>query len=59
MELAKANMRSAQLSHRTENTLLSIDRPWRFAPRATYDPETNPEGLISFGLAENVKLMAP
>lgn len=44
------------LSLRAGTTVASLNRPWRFAPRATYDPDTNPEGLISFGTAENVSM---
>lgn len=42
------------LSLRAGTTVASLNRPWRFAPKATYHPGTNPEGLISFGTAENV-----
>ena len=44
------------LSLRGGTTVASLNRPWRFAPTQSYDPDTNPEGLISFGSAENVRL---
>lgn len=43
------------LSSRGLNNVNELSRPWRFTPTATYDPDTNPEGLISFGMAENVR----
>lgn len=43
------------LSLRGGTTVASLNRPWRFASKPTYDPDTNPEGLISFGMAENVR----
>ncbi|CAJ2500694.1 Uu.00g035470.m01.CDS01 [Anthostomella pinea] len=46
-------MSSHVLSKRASQTIRDLDTPWRFAPAATYDPDTNPDGLISFGLAEN------
>lgn len=42
------------LSLRGGTTVASINRPWRFATKPTYHPDTNPDGLISFGMAENV-----
>ncbi|KJZ74806.1 hypothetical protein HIM_05715 [Hirsutella minnesotensis 3608] len=45
------------LSKRSAPSLAKQRLPWRFAPAQTYDPETNPDGLISFALAEN-KLIA-
>lgn len=42
------------LSARGLKNVNELDVPWRFAPTQTYDPETNPMGLISFGMAENV-----
>lgn len=42
------------LSKRSAASLEKQSLPWRFAPSQTYDAETNPEGLISFGTAENV-----
>ncbi|CAG7916117.1 unnamed protein product [Penicillium olsonii] len=42
------------LSARGLKNVNELDKPWRFALTQTYDPETNPTGLISFGLAENV-----
>ncbi|ORY66546.1 1-aminocyclopropane-1-carboxylate synthase [Pseudomassariella vexata] len=41
------------LSKRAAAVVPELDRPWRFASKATYDPDNNPSGLISFGLAEN------
>jgi hypothetical protein len=43
------------LSTRGLKNAKELDVPWRFAPTQTYHPETNPTGLISFGLAENVR----
>lgn len=44
------------LSYRAGTTVASLNRPWRFAEGTTYDPETNPSGLVSFSTAENVSL---
>lgn len=41
------------LSSRALKNIEQLGRPWRFAPTPDYDPDTNPKGLISFGLAEN------
>ncbi|KAI6782555.1 1-aminocyclopropane-1-carboxylate synthase-like protein-like protein [Emericellopsis cladophorae] len=41
------------LSLRSGTTVASLNRPWRFAPKQTYDLQANPKGLISFGTAEN------
>ncbi|KAJ6017362.1 hypothetical protein N7451_000741 [Penicillium sp. IBT 35674x] len=41
------------LSSRALKNVTELRRPWRFAPTPTYDADTNPTGLISFGLAEN------
>ncbi|KAJ5532874.1 hypothetical protein N7494_009426 [Penicillium frequentans] len=41
------------LSSRALKNVTELGRPWRFAPTPTYDADTNPTGLISFGLAEN------
>lgn len=43
------------LSRRAGTTVSSINRPWRFAARGDYDADTNPDGLISFSTAENVR----
>jgi hypothetical protein len=43
------------LSSRALKNIEQLDRPWRFTPTPDYDPETNPKGLISFGMAENVR----
>lgn len=45
---------STMLSGRALRNVKELDVPWRFAPTQTYDPETNPTGLISLGMAENV-----
>ena len=45
------------LSSRGLKNVNELGRPWRFTPTATYDPDTNPEGLISFGMAENVRAL--
>ncbi|KAJ5225747.1 hypothetical protein N7468_006972 [Penicillium chermesinum] len=42
------------LSSRAAKNLEELERPWRFTPTQTYDADTNPQGLISFGTAENV-----
>jgi len=44
------------LSTRGLKNVKELDVPWRFAPTQTYDPEINPTGLISFGMAENVSI---
>lgn len=41
------------LSTRGQANADQLDIPWRFAKGTTYDPVTNPKGLISFGTAEN------
>lgn len=41
------------LSLRGGTTVSSLNRPWRFASKPTYHPDTNAGGLISFGMAEN------
>ncbi|CAG8028065.1 unnamed protein product [Penicillium salamii] len=46
------------LSARGLKNVNELDVPWRFAPTQTYDPETNPMGLISFGMAENKPMKA-
>jgi hypothetical protein len=45
------------LSKRSTASLEKQSLPWRFAPPQTYDAEKNPEGLISFGTAENVSVL--
>ncbi|KAF7550486.1 hypothetical protein G7046_g8001 [Stylonectria norvegica] len=42
------------LSERATETVASLDRAWRFAPRGQYDPVHNRSGLVSFATAENV-----
>jgi hypothetical protein len=42
------------LSSRAIKNIEQLNRPWRFTPTPDYDSETNPKGLISLGLAENV-----
>jgi hypothetical protein len=41
------------LSTRGQANVDQLDVPWRFAKGTTYDPDTNPDGLISYGTAEN------
>ncbi|KAH7386627.1 pyridoxal phosphate-dependent transferase [Phaeosphaeria sp. MPI-PUGE-AT-0046c] len=41
------------LSTRGQANADQLDIPWRFAKGTTYDPQTNPGGLISFATAEN------
>ncbi|KAJ5659809.1 hypothetical protein N7507_006260 [Penicillium longicatenatum] len=41
------------ISSRALKNVTELGRPWRFTPTPTYDADTNPTGLISFGLAEN------
>lgn len=41
------------LSSRGQANGDQLDIPWRFAKGATYDPDSNPDGLISFATAEN------
>ncbi|CAM1506360.1 Fc.00g060010.m01.CDS01 [Cosmosporella sp. VM-42] len=47
-------MMSEFLSSRATETVAGLNTPWRFAPRATYDPDKNQDGIISFATAENV-----
>jgi hypothetical protein len=42
------------LSPRGLKNVEELSVPWRFSLTQTYDPEENPTGLISFGMAENV-----
>ncbi|KAJ5570570.1 uncharacterized protein N7459_010000 [Penicillium hispanicum] len=42
------------LSSRGFRNVQELGRPWRFTPTPDYDPESNPTGLISFGMAENI-----
>ncbi|KAL2811087.1 pyridoxal phosphate-dependent transferase [Aspergillus granulosus] len=42
------------LSSRGKTNADRFDIPWRYAVAPTYNKETNPEGVISFGLAEHV-----
>lgn len=41
------------LSSRALSNIQQLDLPFRFSPTPDYDPQTNPQGLISFGMAEN------
>jgi 1-aminocyclopropane-1-carboxylate synthase len=41
------------LSTRGQANSDQLDIPWQFAKGTTYDPDTNPDGLISFATAEN------
>lgn len=42
------------LSSRGKQNAEIFNIPWRYAHPHTYDKETNPKGVISFGLAEHV-----
>lgn len=42
------------LSSRGAKNVGLFDIPWKYAQLQTYDKETNPDGLISFAIAENV-----
>ena len=42
------------LSSRGAKNVGLLDIPWKYAQLQTYDKETNPDGLISFAIAENV-----
>lgn len=42
------------LSFRGARSAGMLDIPWRYAPTQSYDKDTNPDGLISFAMAENV-----
>lgn len=42
------------LSSRALKNVQQLGLPFRFTPTPNYDPQTNPHGLISFGMAENV-----
>lgn len=41
------------LSSRALKNVQQLGLPFRFSPTPDYDPQTNPNGLISFGMAEN------
>ncbi|KAF2736921.1 PLP-dependent transferase [Polyplosphaeria fusca] len=41
------------LSFRGQANANQLDVPWKFAQGTSYDPTTNPKGLISFATAEN------
>ncbi|KAJ5391286.1 hypothetical protein N7509_006776 [Penicillium cosmopolitanum] len=41
------------LSSRALKNVQQLERPFRFTPTPDYDPQINPQGLISFGMAEN------
>ncbi|KAH8725434.1 putative aspartate aminotransferase [Phaeosphaeriaceae sp. PMI808] len=41
------------LSSRGQENADQLNIPWRFAQATKYDPVNNPEGIISFGTAEN------
>lgn len=41
------------LSRRGQTNADQLDIPWRFAQSHSYDPATNPPGLLSFATAEN------
>lgn len=49
---------AARTSARSQATAQFLSAPWKFAARQDYDKETNPDGLISFALAENVRITA-
>ena len=42
------------ISGRASELIRALDLPWRWAPRGTYSPDENPDGLVSFATAENV-----
>ncbi|EKV07170.1 hypothetical protein PDIG_74440 [Penicillium digitatum PHI26] len=44
------------LSSRGSENVRELAKPWRFSLTQNYDPEENPTGLISFGMAENVSV---
>lgn len=44
------------LSSRALKNVQQLERPFRFTPTPDYDPQINPQGLISFGMAENVSV---
>lgn len=44
------------LSRRSGATVASLDAPYRFGPRGTYHPDSNPAGLITFSSAQNVSV---
>ncbi|KAJ5505439.1 Pyridoxal phosphate-dependent transferase major region subdomain 2 [Penicillium expansum] len=46
------------LSSRGSENVSELAKPWRFSLTQTYDPEKNPTGLISFGMAENKPMRA-
>ncbi|RAL03782.1 aspartate aminotransferase [Aspergillus ibericus CBS 121593] len=46
------------LSSRGRNNAQLHKIPWRYALARTYDKETNPSGMISFGLAEHAPMRA-
>lgn len=46
---------ATRTSARSQATAEFLSAPWRFATRQTYDKDTNPDGVISFALAENVR----
>ncbi len=46
---------ASRTSKRSAVTVARMGEPWKFAAKHTYDAETNPEGMISFALAENVR----
>jgi hypothetical protein len=48
--------RRKMLSSRALKNVQQLERPFRFTPTPDYDPQANPEGLISFGMAENVSV---
>ncbi|EGX92358.1 aspartate aminotransferase, putative [Cordyceps militaris CM01] len=47
------DMATTLTSARAQATAAFLSAPWMFATRQTYDKETNPDGVISFALAEN------
>lgn len=47
---------ASRTSARSQATAEFLGTPWKFAARQDYDKDTNPNGLISFALAENVSL---
>ncbi|KAL1998671.1 hypothetical protein VTN02DRAFT_5764 [Thermoascus thermophilus] len=44
------------LSSRGASSAGMLDIPWRYAPTQSYQKDTNPDGLISFAMAENIPM---
>lgn len=46
---------AGKTSNRSAVTVARMGEPWKMAAKHTYDAQTNPEGMVSFALAENVR----